>query len=522
MKLLPGRSDLRGVDTVVILGIIYALTAVWLAIYSVNTFALIVLYLRHRRKVLSTPRLSRFPHVTTQLPVFNEAHVIERLIDSAVRMDYPPDKLQIQVLDDSVDETTSRAQKRIAYHRAHGVDIELIHRDNRRDFKAGALRKGLETAKGELVALFDADFLPPQDFLLRTVPFFLCQHRLGFLQTRWGHINNAYSPLTRAQTMALDGHFAVEQAARQRSGLFINFNGAAGLWRRECIEDAGGWQGDTLCEDLDLSYRAQLSGWEPLYLPEVVCPAEIPPQIHAFKRQQARWAKGSIRCALKLWRPILKAPVSAFVRLQGLIHLTGYLVHPLMLLILIVSVPLLLMRQPLALPLTYLSLASLGPPTLYALGQRSLYPDWARRVSYLPLLVLLGTGLTLSNTLAIFEELRGKNHSFVRTPKFSLEDHRDDWRRSRYALPFEWMALGEILAALYALLGVGIALQQGNYFAIPFLVLYVAGFVYMASLTVLHSAHGWTRRKAPAAAADTSLATGAERHPPHLETVRDW
>ncbi len=495
----------------VILSIIYALAAVWLALYALNAFVLTSLYLRHRRHVLSDPPLESFPHVTVQLPVFNEAHVIERLIDSAVSLTYPRDKLQIQVLDDSVDETTPLAQRRIAYHRARGVEIELIHRHSRADFKAGALREAMKSAKGEFIALFDADFLPPQDFLLKTVPLFLFRHRLGFIQTRWGHINNAYSSLTRAQTIALDGHFVVEQTARQRSGLFINFNGAAGVWRKECIEDAGGWQGDTLCEDMDLSYRAQLAGWEPLFLPEVVCPAEIPPQIHAFKRQQSRWARGSIRCALKLWRPILSAPMSAFKRLQGLIHLTSYLVHPLMVLILLLSVPLLFMGQAVAFPLYYLSLVSLGPPTLYALAQRSLYPDWVRRISYLPLLVLLGTGLTLSNTRAIYEEVRGKKEKFGRTPKFRLEKRRDDWRRSRYALSFDWMALGEMLAALYAVLGVVIALQLRNYFAIPFLMLYVMGLGYVASLTVLHSAHGWIGRKAPMARAKTPLARGA--HP---------
>ena len=492
----------------VILSIIYALGAVWLTLYTVNSFVLTFLYLRHRGHVLSDPPLNGFPHVTVQLPVFNEAHVVERLIDSAVRLTYPRDKLQIQVLDDSVDETTLLAQNRVAYHRARGLDIELIHRRDRADFKAGALREGLKTAKGEFMALFDADFLPPRDFLLKTVPLFSFRPRLGFLQTRWGHINNPYSALTRAQALALYGHFVVEQTARQRSGLFINFNGAAGVWRRECIEDAGGWQGDTLCEDMDLSYRAQLAGWEPLYLPDVVCPAEIPPQIHAFKRQQSRWARGSIRCALKLWRRILKAPVSAFKRLQGLIHLTSYLVHPLMLLILFLSVPLLLMRQPVAFPLAYLSLASLGPPTLYALAQRSLYPDWVKRISYLPLLILLGTGLTLSNTKAIYEEVRGKKDKFGRTPKFRLEKERDEWRGSKYALPFDRMVLAEMLSALYALLGVVIALQQGNYFAIPFLMLYVLGFGYVAALTVSHSAHGSRQRRTPTATAEVPLARG--------------
>jgi len=480
---------------VVVLSVIYALAAVWLALYSLNSFVLAFLYLRHRWQAPSHPPLTDFPPVTVQLPVFNEAHVIERLIDSAARLDYPRDKLRIQVLDDSTDETTVLAQRRIAYYRAQGVDLQLIHRQSRNDFKAGALREGLKRAEGEFIALFDADFLPPQDFLLKTIPHFLGQRRVGFLQTRWGHINYAYSSLTRTQAIALDGHFGVEQTARHRTGLFLNFNGSAGVWRRQCIEDAGGWQGDTLCEDMDLSYRAQLAGWEPLYLRDVVCPAEIPPQIHAFKRQQARWARGSISCAIKLWRPIVKAPVSLFKRIQGLIHLTSYLVHPLMLLILVLSVPMLLLRQPVAFPLTYLSLASLGPPILYTLGQRSLYPDWVRRVRYFPLLVLLGTGLALSNAKAICEELRGKKDSFGRTPKFRLEKRRDDWKHSRYALSFDWTSVGELLAALYAMLGIAIALHQGNYFAIPFLTLYVLGFGYVASLTLFHSAYGWTRER---------------------------
>ena len=486
----------------VLLSMIYALAAVWLAVYGLNAFVLTLLYLRHRGDSTADPPLTVFPRVTVQLPVFNEAHVIERLIDSAVRLTYPHDRLQIQILDDSTDETTPLARQRVEYHRARGVNVELLHRRTRVDFKAGALGEGLRRATGEFIALFDADFLPPQDFLVNTIPHFLSRPRLGFVQTRWGHINYAYSSLTRSQAIALDGHFGVEQPARDRAGLFLNFNGSAGVWRRECIEDAGGWQGDTLCEDMDLSYRAQLAGWQPLYLHDVVCPAEIPPQIHGFKRQQARWARGSISCALKLWRPILRAPVSAFKRLQGLIHLTSYLVHPLMMLILILSVPLLLTRQPVAFPLTFLSLASLGPPTLYTMAQRGLHSDWAKRLRYFPLLVLLGTGLALNNTRSIYEEVRGRKGEFRRTPKFRLEEQRDDWRSSGYALSFDWLALGETLCMLYALVGVVIALQQGSYFAVPFLMLYVLGFGYVASLTVLHSPRSWLPRRTPTPGAE--------------------
>jgi cellulose synthase/poly-beta-1,6-N-acetylglucosamine synthase-like glycosyltransferase len=495
--------------TVVLLSMIYAVAAVWLAVYALNSFVLTFLYWRRREETTSAPTLSSYPRVTVQLPIFNEAHVVERLIDRAARMQYPRDRLQIQVLDDSTDETTALARKRVAYHRARGVDIELLHRHHRRDFKGGALREGMESASGEFFALFDADFVPPEDFLLQTIPHFLERPRLGFVQTRWGHINDGYSPLTGAQGIALDGHFAVEQPARYRTGLYLNFNGSAGVWRRECIEDAGGWQGDTLCEDMDLSYRAQLAGWEPMYLRDVVCQAEIPAQIHALKRQQARWASGSISCALKLWRPLVEAPASAFKRVEGLIHLTSYLVHPLMLVILALSVPLLYLRLPLAYPLTYLSLASLGPPTMYVWAQRSLYPDWIRRLRHFPFLVLLGTGLTLSNSRAIYRALTGMREEFGRTPKFRLEREWDEWRGSRYVLSFDWSAVGEALAALYALLGVAIALQQGNLFAVPFLMLYVAGLGYVAFLTILHSSRGWLKSKTPMASTKTPLAGSA-------------
>ena len=488
-----------------VISIVYAIAAVWLAVYTLNSFVLTFLCWRNQREDPTAPALDDYPHVTVQLPIFNEAHVVERLVDAAARIRYPIDRLQIQVLDDSIDETTILARKRVAHHHARGLDIELIHRHHRTDFKAGALREGLKRASGEFIALFDADFLPPEDFLLRTIPYFLTRPDLGFVQTRWGHINEGYSSLTRAQGIALDGHFAVEQPARFGSGLYLNFNGSAGVWRKECIVDAGGWQGDTLCEDMDLSYRAQLAGWEPLYLRDLVCRAEIPPQIHAFKNQQARWAGGSISCALKLWSAIIEGPGSAFRRIQALIHLTSYLVHPLMLLVLALSIPLLHARQPVALPLTYLSLASLGPPTMYLWAQRSLYPDWISRMRDFPLLVLLGMGLSLSNTRAIYRAVTRRSDSFRRTPKFSLEGRLDDWRGSRYALASDWLAVGEALAGLYALLGIAIALYHGNLFAIPFLTLYVVGFGYVSSLTIKHSARGWTRGRRSSAGAKTSM-----------------
>ncbi len=466
-----------------LLAIVYGLTAVLLATYGLNSLILVLLYLRHRRDPHPCPPpLTNAPPVTVQLPIYNELHVAERLIDAVARLDYPQDRLQIQVLDDSTDETTALAQARVDYYRRQELDIVLIHRPERTGFKAGALQRGLETVRGDFVAIFDADFVPNPDFLQQIIPYFQGRPRLGLVQARWGHLNADYSPLTRAQALALDGHFVVEQTARQRSGLFMNFNGASGVWRKRCIEEAGGWQADTLSEDLDLSYRAQLAGWEFLYLPDVASPAEIPPQINAFKRQQFRWAKGSIQCLLKHWRTLLRVRRPAFVRLQGLFHLSNYLIHPLMLLLLLLTLPLLLGQGVVRLPLFYLGLGSLGPPLLFALSQWDIYPNWRRRLAYFPLLALLGTGIALNNAWAVGEALAKRPNRFQRTPKFGLEGRTDRWAKSPYALPLSRMTLGEVLLSLYSLITVIVALAKGNYYAVPFLLLYLGGFGYVAAL----------------------------------------
>ena len=475
-----GRQHWRHLLSV--LAIVYGLTAVLLAIYGLNSLIMVLLYLRHRHEHQPPPALTNEPPVTVQLPIYNELHVVERLIDAVARLDYPRDRLHIQVLDDSTDETTMLAQARVDYHRTQGIDIVLIHRSERTGFKAGALQRGLETTKGEFIAIFDADFVPNPDFLQHVIPYFQGKPRLGLVQARWGHINADYSHLTRAQALALDGHFVVEQTARQRSGLFMNFNGASGVWRKICIKEAGGWQGDTLSEDLDLSYRAQLAGWEFLYLPDVVSPAEIPAQINAFKRQQFRWAKGSIQCLLKHWRALVRGPRPVFVRLQGLIHLSNYLIHPLMLILLLLTLPSLLWQGMMRLPLFYLCLGSLGPPLLFMLSQRDIYPDWRRRLAYFPFLALLGTGIALNNALAVGEALTRRPNLFQRTPKFGLEGRTDRWAESRYALPLNWMTLGEALLSLYSLITVIVALAKGNHYAVPFLLLYVGGFGYVAAL----------------------------------------
>lgn len=473
------------------LGIIYSIIAVSLAVYGFNSFILTLLYLRHRQERPARPPLTDTPPVTVQLPIYNEMYVVERLIEAVARLSYPRDRLQIQVLDDSDDETAALAQNRVAAYRGQGLDIEVIRRAGRSGFKAGALAHGLHTAKGEYIAVFDADFVPQPDFLEQTLPYFQDHPALGLIQTRWGHLNADYSPLTQAQALALDGHFVVEQTARQRAGLYMNFNGTAGVWRRRCIEETGGWNGDTLSEDLDLSYRAQLAGWQCLYLLDTVAPAEVPPQIAAYKRQQFRWAKGSIQVLGKLGGRVATAQAPLFKRLEGLLHLSGYLVHPLMLALLLVTLPLMLQRDGIKLPLAYLSLASLAPPLLFAISQQALYKDWRRRFACLPLLVFVGTGLALSNTRAVLEALLGQGSDFRRTPKFDVRQRGDKWTGHSYALPFSWITLGEMLLSLYALCAVAVAWNNGNVYAVPFLLIYVLGFAYVAGLDLWQTRFSW-------------------------------
>jgi cellulose synthase/poly-beta-1,6-N-acetylglucosamine synthase-like glycosyltransferase len=466
---------------------IYIVTAVWLAVYAFNAWVLTALFLKHRRS--PTPphpfpaRAEELPPVTVQLPIFNEALVVERLIDAVARLDYPTHLLQIQVLDDSTDETTEIALARVTEYRRQGLQIELLHRSDRTGFKAGALKCGLETATGEFIAIFDADFVPEPDFLKQTIPHLLADRQLGFVQTRWGHLNRDYSYLTATQALAIDGHFVVEQTARQRSGLMMGFNGTAGVWRRACIEAAGGWQGDTIAEDLDLSYRAQLAGWRCLFLPNVAAPAEVPPQLAAFKRQQFRWAKGSIQCLQKLGWQVCRAPLPWPVKLQALIHLSNYLAHPLMVILAIIT-PMLMLTggvDHLHFPLIYLSLVSLGPPLMYATAQIWLYPaNWRRNYRVMPLLILLGGGIALSNSKAVLEALLGVGNVFRRTPKFNLASPADGWQNSVYRLPVDGLALGELALCLYSLVSAGVSVANNNLVAVPFILLYAFGFGYVS------------------------------------------
>lgn len=464
---------------------LYVLGMLGLAIYGLQAFGLTVLFLRQRsgtHKVVQA--VDQWPVVTIQLPIYNEWHVIERLIDACATLTYPLSCLQIQVLDDSTDQTTAIAIRRADYWQRLGVDITVVQREDRCGFKAGALAHAFGSAKGEFIAIFDADFVPPRDFLTRMIPLFQASggETLGFIQSRWGHLNAAYSPLTRCQALALDGHFVVEQAGRQAGGYPIGFNGSGGIWRRTCIADpaVGGWQADTLCEDLDLSYRAQLVGWRPYFVNEIEAPAEIPPQLAAFKRQQFRWAQGSIQTLRKLGGRIWRSEWPLLVRLAALIHLGNYLVHPFLLLLLLVSLPLLLLGQNPGPHLAILSLASLGPPLLYGVAQLVLHRrQWWKQWRYLPLLTLLGTGICFSNTLAVWQGWRGQRGVFLRTPKFRVEATGDGWQRSAYRLPLDRKLIGELLLFLYALGAVTVAVLQGRWMLGLFLAIYVGGFALM-------------------------------------------
>lgn len=477
------------------LTILYLAATIWLAVYGFNAFLLIALYLRYRRRQSPCPELQAYPLVTVQLPIYNERYVVAQAIDALARLDWPRDRLQIQVLDDSTDGTSDIVERKVALYQSRGLDICQIRRAGRAGFKAGAMNEAMPAARGEFVAVFDADFRPDADFVRRTVPYLVADPGLAFVQARWGHSNDTFSALTLAQSLALDGHFVVEHVAREGAGLLTTFNGTGGVWRAAAIRACGGWDPLQLTEDVDLSYRAQLAGWRGRTLTEVAVPAELPLQLAAFKRQQFRWAKGNVQCLLKQGRTLARAPISWLARMQALIHLSYYLAHPLMLAVMLLTLPLLYLDLLDRWSLAGLSLATLGPPAMYILSQRALYAGWPRRLRAMPVLICIGMGLALSNTVATLEALLGIKSSFERTPKFGITGPRGDWRRRRYALPAGNLVWGEALLALYALLAVWLAAARGQFAAIPFLLLYVFGFGYMALMAWLQANRRGARRR---------------------------
>ena len=491
---------------ITLMGVFYFVVTTALALYGIHNLITTIMYLSMKpsKKGRKETFLSNeWPAVTVQLPIFNEKYTVERLLRAVTRMDYPAERLQIQVLDDSTDDTFNLVASLIDIYKSRGVNIELVHRVDRKGYKAGALQNGLRTATGELIAIFDADFVPKPDWLKRTVPPFQ-NPMLGCLQTRWGHTNQQYNSLTQAEAMGIDGHFIIEQTVRSKNGFFLNFNGTAGLWRRACIEDAGGWQWDTLTEDLDLSYRAQMRGWKFDYLPDVIVPAELPPQVEAYKKQQFRWAKGSFQVVRKILPSVLRADLPLSVRIMAILHLTGYFVHPLMLSMLLLTLPVGLL-VPGAFKVFPISLlAGLGPPLLYLTATATQHRSILKRMSSFPLLVIVGFGLSLSTTIAVLEGLFSKGGAFIRTPKLNIGNRpkqRQKIDRS-YVTPLSAMVWIEIILGLYALL-TGIVLMPYLGWSILFwMVVYMLGFFYIAGLNLIQHAPQTSHQPSESGAAD--------------------
>ncbi len=485
--------------------ICYLSVLVGLSAYGVHRYFIIYLFLKYRKRVpVPLGRFEQLPVVTVQLPIFNEIYVAERLLRSVSELDYPRERLQIQVLDDSTDETRDVTADCTAELQQRGFDVELIHRNDRTGFKAGALERGLATARGEFVCILDADFVPPSDLLRKTIHFFT-DPAVGMIQTRWGHLNRGYSLLTRVQAMFLDGHLLLEQTARSRSGRFFNFNGTAGLWRKSCIEQAGGWQHDTLTEDLDLSYRAQLAGWKFVFLPDVVTPAELPVDMNGFKSQQHRWTKGSIQTCKKLlpaiWRSKLPMPIK--------VEATGHLVSNFAYLLLACLVVLLHPStggpqsgwiRTLLIDVPIFLTASVSVAVFYICAQRELHPrTWMKEIMLLPCLLALGVGLSLNNARAVLEAVFNHKSDFTRTPKYGIERKAQPWRNCRYMPLKSVLPAAELFFAVYFTYFIWYAIEHHQFLSVPFLLMFQFGFLYVSFCSLIQwlPKLNWNNGRAP-------------------------
>ena len=464
--------------------------AIIITLYTCNFYYLAVLS-RQQKKVKST-ELKNIPIVTVQLPIYNEKYVATRLVEAVCALDYPKEKLCIQVLDDSDDDTYDILESLVTDYKKKGFDIYHVRRENRKGYKAGALRNAMKFAKGDFIAIFDADFIPPTWFLKRTMSYF-SDPKIGLVQCRWGHVNEKYSALTKAQALSLDFHFLIEQKAKSNSHLFMSFNGTAGIWRRQCIEDSGGWHTATLVEDLDLSYRAQMKGWKCVFIPDIVVNAELPVQMNAAKRQQFRWAKGSIQCAIKLLGDVaIKRRIPVDTKVQAFIQLTRHIVHPLVLAQFLILPILLAAKINLyvinGLPiLTIVAYLAMGP-IAYVMIIREMYTkSWkSKALSYL-YLVFYSSGMSVNNTVAVFDAFFGKKNEFLRTPKFGIIKKSDDWRDKAYALPFTKTTLLELFFGIYGIIGMFVAIFSNNPIFAPIIGIQVVGFLYIAFLSISHS-----------------------------------
>jgi cellulose synthase/poly-beta-1,6-N-acetylglucosamine synthase-like glycosyltransferase len=479
----------------VVFGLLYLVAAIALFLYGLNAYVLLAIHWWNRRRLREARAPAppaQWPSVTVQLPIYNERYVARRLLEAMGALDYQSDRLEIQVLDDSTDDTTAIIAETASRLRERGLHVVHLHRRQRTGFKAGALAAGLKEARGEFVGIFDADSVPAPDFLRKTIPHF-ADPEVAVVQARWGHLNREFSLLTIAQSLGIDGHFAVEQSARFWGSLLLNFNGNAGVWRKCAIDDAGGWTHDTLTEDLDLSYRAQLRGWRIVYRPDLVCPTELPVVITGFKSQQRRWASGSIQTALKLLPAILRARLSPWTKYQAFVHLTYYMIHPAMLSVVLLSVPLLRAKDivldgsvVIGVSLTFMT-GILGPGLLLVYAQRVLDPGWRRRVWHLPTIMIIGVGVAWSTSLAVLSALWKKDLEFVRTPKFGIGPAGGHWRDKTYRDRRPWGGLIEIALGLYCAWSAWLFWVHQNYSALPFLALYTSGFLTVGILTILHA-----------------------------------
>ena len=473
----------------------YFIVLIFLASYGIHRYVLVFLYYKNKKKrVWSDQPPARFeelPRVTIQLPIFNEQFVIERLVENVCKIQYPHDKLDIQVLDDSTDETVEVARAAVDRWAALGYPITYHHRTNREGYKAGALHEGLKVSKGEFVAIFDADFVPPEDFLMRCIHHFTAPD-VGMVQTRWTHINRHYSFLTEVEAILLDGHFVLEHGGRSRSGVFFNFNGTAGMWRRCAIDQAGGWQHDTLTEDTDLSYRAQLKGWRFVYLQDVECPAELPVEMTAFKTQQARWAKGLIQCAIKDLPFVLKSKQPFRIKMEAWYHLTANISYPLMIVLSTLMMPAMIVRfyqgwfQMLYIDLPLFLASTFSISSFYLVSQKELFPKtWLRTFLYLPFLMALGIGLTLTNTKVVIEALFGHQSPFARTPKYHVVSKKDKVHAAaKYRKRLGLVPYIELVIGVYFALTVWYAIANENYITVPFLMLFVLGYWYTGLMSL--------------------------------------
>jgi cellulose synthase/poly-beta-1,6-N-acetylglucosamine synthase-like glycosyltransferase len=500
-----GMYQLNAFDLAVMIP--YFIVLFVLALYGLHRYWLVYNYYKYRRNVPGpAPEISAWPRVTVQLPIYNERYVIERLVEAISHFDYPRELLDVQVLDDSTDETAGIARACVERFQALGMPISYLHRTNREGYKAGALAEGLKVAKGEYVAIFDADFLPEQDFLRRTLPYF-ADAKVAMIQTRWTYVNAGYSLLTEVEHILLDGHFVVEHGARSRSKAFFNFNGTAGAWRRSAIEDAGGWQHDTLTEDTDLSYRAQLRGWQFLYLPDIECASELPVEMNAFKSQQARWAKGLMQTAKKILPRVFRSNEPLHVKGEAFFHLTANISYPLMVLLSTMLLPAMIVRfyqgtfQMLVIDLPLFLASTCSISSFYLVAQRNLHPKtWKRTFLYMPFVMAIGIGISIRNAVAVLEAIFGKQSEFVRTPKYNIEamraanaaapnadgskEEKGSWSGLSYRNRGGWLPYAEIGLGLYFAATVFYAFRNENYATIPFLLLFVWGYLYTGVMSL--------------------------------------